>query len=431
MMARLSTLLLLLFLASPALADRALVLESIRVESEGGSEHAVRRLLRLSPGDELHPLTLSEAQRRLESSGLFREVHVYSERGSEAGGVVVVVDAPLDRGVQLLTGFGHEPIGGWYLDVLGLRWNNPVRRGGHLDFGFRLGQRKQGLIARWEVPQVLGPGDLLVDAFAGGERWRIHEDESVYNQRIDRGHLLLGARFGGERWPSITFWLGGNGADPEETIDAVENASDEEVGRLVPEVDGQQRFGTLGIDLRHDRHDPTTPWRKGYGGALALRSYRPEDGDRFSRLDGDISLALPAPLRSGLGFGLRGSTSDPRTPYYLRPWFGGTQSVRGFRDASLSGPLGARSQWSASAEWRVPIMPKESDDPRVIGVAFSDVGQYWDANGGRQDVVLGVGYGLRIRVPWIQIFSIDVGVPLTPEKTDDAFWVHTQLGFGF
>ncbi|MFQ5601166.1 MAG: BamA/TamA family outer membrane protein, partial [Candidatus Krumholzibacteriia bacterium] len=127
----------------------------------------------------------------------------------------------------------------------------------------------------------------------------------------------------------------------------------------------------------------------------------------------------------------RGVYAGPGTPYHLRPVVGGTGSLRGFRDASLSGPLGARALWQVTGEIRMPLVGRESLRPRVLGLLFADLGDHWNDTGERFGFSAGVGYGLRVHVPWIQIFGVDAGIPLTDESTNDPFWVHGTLGFTF
>ena len=118
-------------------------------------------------------------------------------------------------------------------------------------------------------------------------------------------------------------------------------------------------------------------------------------------------------------------------PYYLRPIFGGQGTVRGFRDASLSGGQGARATLATALEWRAPIYRRGDGDARVHGVLFVDTGTWTSADGSSNDWATSVGWGLRVRIPWIQRLSIDMGIPLTPTTTGNPFWVHGGLGFGF
>ena len=75
-------------------------------------------------GDVVDAEALRAARRRLQLSGWFDAVEVYTQRGSEPGLLVLRVDTVLDRGVRLETGFAHDPLRGWTLKVVGLRKNH-------------------------------------------------------------------------------------------------------------------------------------------------------------------------------------------------------------------------------------------------------------------------------------------------------------------
>jgi hypothetical protein len=60
-----------------------------------------------------------------------------------------------------------------------------------------------------------------------------------------------------------------------------------------------------------------------------------------------------------------------------------------------------------------------------------DAGNFADDRGEWSDGALGVGWGLRVKVPWIDHIALDVGLPLSPTGTSDPFWIHLGLGVGF
>jgi outer membrane translocation and assembly module TamA len=48
-----------------------------------------------------------------------------------------------------------------------------------------------------------------------------------------------------------------------------------------------------------------------------------------------------------------------------------------------------------------------------------------------EDISVGVGYGLRIGIPWIQQLGLDVGIPLSPSAIDNSFLVNMSLEWTF
>lgn len=431
-------LLLLLVLFGPASAlatppvSEGFLLEAIRIEPpDEAVERAVRAHLRL-PLE--RPVALGEllsAERTLELSGYFRRVDVYTERGTAPGRVVLVVSGELDRSAHLESGFSHEPAAGWVLDVVGVRWNSPFRRGGYLRTGLRVGFRASELHAEWMRPRLFGRGmDFLVQADAGSHLWLAVDGEDLYRQDIGRGQLRTGLRFQVGRATTATLWLGRSGADPENRLAGVD-IEDEPAGRLVPVPGDPQRFSDLALDVRWVGDRPDEVWRHSTSLGASVRGSQPDEGDAFAISHLQLGWARPWGARNALAWQLTGAWSSPGTPYHLRPVFGGTGSVRGYRDASLSGPLGARARWRAGVEFRRRLLTAGDGRARVVGQVFADAGQAWSVTGEPADPVASAGYGVRIRVPWIQVFGIDVGVPLSPTVTRDAFWVHATLGFRF
>lgn len=160
----------------PALAQtdsRVLTLESVEVEPPDiFTEKVVDNLLPLRPGNPVDAARLLEVQRVLESSGAFDSLTLYTSRGTRPGQVVLHVGVRLASGVRLETGFGHEFPTGWYVNVVGARWVNPLRRGDHLRFGFRFGLRRVGFYGRLEEPRLGGSAfDGLVAFDSETELW--------------------------------------------------------------------------------------------------------------------------------------------------------------------------------------------------------------------------------------------------------------------
>ncbi len=71
-------------------------------------------------------------------------------------------------------------------------------------------------------------------------------------------------------------------------------------------------------------------------------------------------------------------------------------------------------------------------NPRLAGLVFADLGWAGDTGlGSDATVKAGVGYGLRVRVPWLDRIGIDVGVPLSPSPFDESFHLNLSLGWTY
>ena len=77
--------------------------------------------------------------------------------GSEPGAIVLVAEAEIGKRLQVETGIGHEDFAGWYLNLIGIRWTSPLRRGGSLRVGIHDGLGFSGLFAEAVIPEFAGP----------------------------------------------------------------------------------------------------------------------------------------------------------------------------------------------------------------------------------------------------------------------------------
>lgn len=423
---------LVLLASPPAGAVQPLRLESVVVTPDDPAvESVVRRHLGLRPGDDLDPDQLLAARSRLRASGWFESVEVYAAPGSQRGAVSLRVDAVLDRRTKFLTGYGHEPLEGWYLNLVGVRWNHLLGPGSRLDLSYQLGLRRSGLRAELVRPRLFsGPLDLLLRVRGASEDWNVFSGDTFLQQEIRRRAVGVGLRWPFRVGASLTLRLEGETADPG-ALRRVDQTDAEIPFDLLPRDTGRERWTSLSLELVAGNAANAARRREGRSLVVQGDLGRPEEGPAFARARMELRSTLPLPAHAALGLRIGGRWSDRATPYHLRPIFGGIGSVRGFRDASLSGPFGTRAHVSSSVEVRVPLLPRDDSDPRVHGLLFGDVGSFRRGDGTWHDPSVGVGWGLRVRMPWVDHLGIDVGIPLTPTGTEDPFWVHGRLGVGF
>jgi outer membrane protein assembly factor BamA len=417
----------------------ALRLERVEVAGERPAvASAVADLLDLAPGVEIDVDRLVAARERLGLSGWFQDVSISTRPGATPGRVILRVEGTLDRSAHLETGFGHEPLEGWYLNVAGVRWNHSFGTGNSLRAGWQLGQRRSMLYADAAIAGIFGgPLDLLVRLRTGAENWDLYGEnaagtDATFRQSVERELAALGLRWEFAPRMRTTLWIGRSSARPGD-VDRIDGPSSANDPLDIREFESDRElYADLGWELVADHRDPTQPWRR--GGWFALRmvaSERDGGGDSFARGSAELQWSLPLLRSSALGLRARAAWAEDAAPYHLRPTFGGLATVRGYRESSLSGPLGARDVLSVGLEWRTPLIGRTRPQPAVYGVLFVDAGRQDSPGGLSSDSALGVGWGLRIRLPWVQHLSLDAGIPLSSAQTDDPYWVHAGLGFGF
>jgi outer membrane protein assembly factor BamA len=128
---------------------------------------------------------------------------------------------------------------------------------------------------------------------------------------------------------------------------------------------------------------------------------------------------------------LHAAYTSTDTPHFLRPIVGGVGSVRGFPDAGLSGPLGARAFCQLTAEWRHPLIGSNPQRPLLIATLFADGGDHWTASGVRADPAVGAGCGALVRVPWLQTVNLELAYPLTDQVDGRPAALYFSLGRSF
>jgi outer membrane protein assembly factor BamA len=448
--------------ASPTLASpdrKALRLEKIVVSGNERLEaKEILRAIDLAPGDTLTVEAIErERLRLLETYAILSEVDLFTRPGSERGAVILEVDVVEKKRVSFETGYGYHDVNGWFLTLGGVRFDQPFKTDSNLRLGFRMGFRLVSLDAEWTKPAPLD-GGLGADA-----RFYIEsEDRSFYGPRCTDsegcGYVVSctrdGAdwhefrqqikRAGGEvsllqRYGGLLFSLGARAESvkPESTFTDREDDKKYEIDDF-PDVLTQDIENTVitGLFLRVTR-DTRDQVIYPHSGSVALFALEANTtilgGDRvFTKMVLDsrklFDLGKDRVLAGRLGAGI----TSTGTPYYERFTLGGIYSLRGFKELSLSPVAGLDGYWLAGCELRFPLIPSIGSPPRLTGLVFIDSGMGWERDSRCSErVEAAMGYGMRLRLPWLGMLGIDVGLPVTEGRTGENYRVHGSLGFSF
>jgi len=454
--------------AEAAPAARALRVESIAFRGQWKTREALlARTLALAPGDAVDAAALAAARARLVETGWFDAVDVSAEPGSERGLLRVLVSLRERQRPYLDTGFGFRDPEGWYLTLVGLRVENPVGLGGRATAGLQLGFRTAGAEAEWLQPLTAG------GALAARLRLRIQNEKLLWYEnepgwiglydehRLDleraEAALSLIAR---PRRP-LALELGLSAASVEPEAEGENRDTDAEIPpyRLPPafqaETGRRQLTGALvGLTLGEGGLNGAPGASLSLRGRIASEVLGAEADYARWTFAARGTVALPPGHR--LALGLRGGWVGERAPYYERFRLGGSYSLRGFRDHSLSPPEGHDGFFSGALEYRVPLLAarrglgdEERGDgrgasrgrngERLSALAFADAGRGWLERAGAlaepdvdyEEWQLGAGYGLRLTLPWLGTLGLDVGFPVTAGITGEPVWVYLTLGHSF
>ena len=415
------------------LAPIRVELESIRVEPPSREAALlVRRFLPLRAGQTVGPGDLVQARDQLAASGLFDDVEIYTTRGSRPGAVHAVVAATPSHRFALETGLGYRALEGWYLNIIGVRRSGLFDRGGTARLSFRTGLGVTGLYGEKEVPGLLPNDlDLLLNVEMLDVLWTVLHEGTSYYQELDRGRFLLGVRRRLKPELDLVWRAGFSRALGGKTLQTYDDGPTLPASDLLPVHDDFLNFFLSEGELVRNRRDRLRPWQAGSLVGMKGRFGAPDRGPIFGGAEFEATVAVPVWETRAAAFRVRGVYTDPGTPYFLRPIVGGTGSLRGFSSAGLSGPLGARALWQATAEWRHPLAGDDPQRPRVIGTLFGDIGDHWSAGGRRYGISADAGFGFLFRVRWIETLNVEIGYPITEEPTKSPVAVRVSLGRSF
>jgi translocation and assembly module TamA len=392
---------------------------AIRVAGVGEvEEDFVEKRLPWRAGELITSERLAEGQRALRETGLFASVRTEIGETPDAQGEVPVVVQVTER--------KHRSI------EVGVRYRSDEGPGGnvaweHRNF-FGRGERVRaeldaspiaGLLAlRFRKPDFLTRDlALLSDVELG------YEDPKAYDSRWAKTRVALERRF--REGMFLTGGLAFRASQVEEA-----------------NADRDDSFGLVSLpaqfywDRSDDRLDPTRggrlvldnePFVDVFGNDLAFNKVRLEYAHYLTVLD-EPRVVLAG--RSAIGSLVGAPRAD--VPADLRFYAGGGGSVRGFAFQKAgkldhqNDPIGGRSLFEASGEVRVRLT-------ETIGIAaFVDAGAAFTSTfpDFGDELRIGAGPGIRYFSP-IGPLRLDVGFPLNPRDSDDAFQLYISIGQAF
>ncbi|MGH1393974.1 MAG: BamA/TamA family outer membrane protein [Trichormus sp.] len=398
-------------------------------------EYVIKRELELKPGQVFNRNTVQKDLQRVFGTGLFEDVNVSLDPGTDPSKVDVVVNVVERSSGSIAAGAGISSASGLFGTVSYQQQN--------------LGGRNQKLGAEVQVGERELLFDLrFTDPWIGGDPYRTSYTANIFRRRSislifdgkdndirtfnpnnitdtddqDRPRVT---RLGG----GITFTrpLSGNPYERSEwtasaglqyqrisTRDAdgnlrKEGAVFDDAGNLVPGTTVPLSFSGKGEDdlllvqlgaqrdLRNNALQPTNGsfLRIGLDQSVPIGS-----GSIFlTRLRGSYSQYLPVKFtgftkgQETLAFNIQGGTVLGDLPPYEAFTLGGSNSVRGYEEGTLST---GRSYVQASVEYRFPVFSV------VSGALFFDVGSDLGTTTRTAEVLnkngTGYGYGLGVRV---------------------------------
>ncbi|WP_414550247.1 BamA/TamA family outer membrane protein [Anabaena sp. CCY 0017] len=396
-------------------------------------EYIITRELELKPGDVFNRDIVQRDLQRVFGLGLFEDVNVSLDPGTDPSKVDVVVNVAERSTGSIAAGAGFSSASGLF-GTVSYQQQNLAGRNQNLGAEVQVGQRELLFDLRFTDPWIAGDPyrtsytanlfrrssiSLIFDGQDGDIRTFQPEGTDGEGTDGDRPRVL---RLGG----GITFnrplspnpykrseWTASAGLQYQRisTRDADGNVRPEGAvfqdgvpGELVPlSFSGQGEDDLLLLQLgaqRDLRNNPLQPTRGSFLRVGVDQSVPVGLGSIFlTRLRGNYSQYLPvnftnfAPGPQTLAFNLQGGTVLGDLPPYEAFTLGGSNSVRGYEEGALTS---GRTYVQASVEYRFPVFSV------VSGALFFDVGSDLGTTTRAAEALnkngTGYGYGLGVRV---------------------------------
>ncbi|MCP4582235.1 MAG: BamA/TamA family outer membrane protein [candidate division Zixibacteria bacterium] len=390
-----------------------------------GNQHVadsfIRRSLNFSSGIEYSRLALDESQKRIFGLGVFHIVTVSAQLSAEQDSIIPVEirikEAPRFT-TKIGLGYGREEKIRAYSDsrILGV-----LGGARHLNL-----YAKHSSIEPYRLSlKVIQPAFISNYTSLELNPFVLRQKEPAFTENRYGNNVSILHRFKDYLYGSVTHTF--------ERIDLDTNSLADM--SIIDELNDLYNKSSIQLGLIGDYSSPVfSPRRGNYAAGIFKISGLGLGSDyHFSRLLLDMrryqslfGTVFAGRLKIG---GIKSNDSHKFIPVEDRFYAGGSASVRGWARSELGPisdeiPIGGKSLFEASLEWRFPIISI------VSGAVFYDFGNVWldSYSYSPEDLRYSGGMGLRVRTP-IGPIRLDLARPINDEE--NTMQVHLSVGEAF
>lgn len=404
--------------------------------NEVTKDKVIRRVLSLEPGDAFDTEAVNRDKMRIYNLGFFENVAVDTQPGSDMDKLILIYDVSPERKTGTLSlGAGYSSVEG-LVGFLQVSQNNLFGNGQSVSAQWDFGDRKSSYSLSFTEPWLLDrPVSFGVDVY------RILRTQSYANQGYDQtstgGSLRLGYSFRRpwEAWKVFNTYRYQSDVYSNISPNLQLSAGQENISSITPSVVRDTRDNIF--DATRGSHNILSVTLA--GGYLG--------GDRhYIKPVYDSRLHFTTPAFFGwqwlrrLTLGLRGrvgyatpyaaGTGLSEVPISERFFMGGTDTVRGYFERSLGGPVSLRGgHFTLLSNVEYGFKPA----PPIKLRAFYDSGNIWDrlddVDWRRPYLYPSWGLGMLFTIPTsvIQI-RLDWGFGLDPVESVPGGRIHFNIG---
>jgi len=407
-----------------------------RIEITGNvrtRDKVVRREIRLVEGDVFNSVLLQTSRRDLQNLGYFEDVKLDTKRAAVEDRVDLTVDVKEKPTGAFTIGGGFSSADG-LLAAASISQNNLFGLGKRLSISGQYGQNASRFNGVYTDPHFLDTDFLVEPRIYAFETQ--YQDTQGFNQNtrgvaLTIGHLLFEQVFGGISYVFERVHIKDLSVNAPFLIQ-----------RQAAEAGGVSRTSALIFAFTRDTRDSFTEPTRGLRAAITFKyagGFLDADSN-YTKSSLELSQYWPlwwklvGHIRGNIAYG--DSFGDtPNLPVQERFFLGGINTIRGFRNFTISptdpaggdGLTGGNKAFFINNEILFPLY----EPLRMRGVVFFDVGNAFDERTGFEwSVKRSVGIGIRFTSP-LGAIRLDWGFNLAPAPNEKIQVLHFAAGAAF
>ena len=411
-----------------------------RIEITGNvrsRDKVIRRDLRLVEGDVFSSTRLQRSRRNLEDLGYFEEVKLDTKRAAAEDQVDVTVDVKEKPTGAFTIGGGFSSVDG-PIAVASISQNNLFGLGKRASLAGQIGKNANRFEGVYTDPHFQDT-DYFME-IRGFDLLTRFKDTQGFDQSTAGGSLAVGHHLFEEVSGSITYSFS------RVQIKDVDANAPFIIQRQAAESGGISLTSALIFTLTRSTLDSFTEPTRGFYGRAAFEyagGFLGADSN-FTKYSLEVSQYWPlwwkfvGHVRGSLAYG-ESFGDTPNLPVQERFFLGGIDSIRGFRNFTISpkdpvsgdGLTGGNKAGFLNAEILFPLY----EPMRMRGLVFFDIGNAYDERDSltalfRRRIKRSAGVGLRFTSP-IGSIRLDFGFNLAPEQGERHQVLHFSAGTTF
>ena len=411
------------------------VIESIAIEGNSkSSENVILENLPFAVGYEVSEDEITKSIDALNRLNFFKEVTFSPRAGSQPGYLNLIITVKERYWPTIRFKGGFSEMDSWYITPISIHFDNIFGLGNFTNIDFTIGDRLSSLNLNYINPNIFDSGlDLHTILFIKSHEFLHYLDSLELKQKVPQAGLSIGFKsrdtffkhflFALETYTTTPDSFATHGTDKEKYYDFPD--------QIDQYVHDAWKTSTFSIYFNWDKRDQVTyPISGWWTGFRLTQANKQLDGQvNFTRFIIDARYYQYLFAGTVAAGRVKFGTISAKAPFYEKFYLGGPNSLRGFRDRSLSPDGGGERLYQAGLELRFPIIKKNYPNHFLTGVLFWDGGMNllasdsFDIN--KMDH--SIGYGFRFRIPFIGLVRMDMAYPLT----EGEYRIHFSLGHTF